>query len=400
MKNSNLVRLKNFPEINNHSMLVVDNANYSIKDQIFFTRIDHNTIREIPLFEPTSEIDDNTRKNIHVHMGPNIDLKSKMLKTSAMTSQEIKSILGNTIEDYLKSLVVHISLAACYFIVSYFFTLNYSKPQIIEVAFGLTDKITQTSHVKDPNKSIGETEATRTLQDLPQLTKNSAPDTAPKVAQNDQLSLNTKANNLLPSEKNKLTQPEQKQKQENVSKIEGPKFDSTLKKLNEEDFLKRKEEDLRKIAEKRNEGVHGKNKLKPEGQTKAIRDLPKSPFQTSDEVPAAPAGLAPAGEEKGTNVTNYNTYKTYLKNQLRLNWNINEGRSSYQSNIQTIISIIINPFGYLVGHPIIKKSSGSAEFDGLALQAVLSTFPVGTPPPKSINPPVTFEVTYKPKGLD
>ena len=370
------LRLKHFPEIDDKSM-----------------------VDFIAEYEPSALFSIHSKQEPLVQIGPLIDVNEKSAKINFATTDEVKTFYTSGRQDLIKSFVIHGGLVVCYVILNYISLFRNSTPAIVEVTFGLTDTITQSQPEETTKQPEGQTEATKTIQDLPQLPKNSSPDTGPKPSpENDNANLNKK-DDLTLNENKKVIPPEKKEKQEVIPKKVGPKVDTSQRNIDEKDYLKRKEEDLRKIAQEKQQGVHGKNPIKPEGQKHSPPGLPKSPFQNSDDIPLAPPGIAPAGDEKGTNVANYDAYRAYLKNQLKMNWNTNEG-AAFPKTLKTVVEFTINPFGYLIGKPKIDTSSGNKDFDALAIQAVQGTFPVSTPPPKSIHPPQTFKAAYSAKDVN
>ncbi len=395
-------RLKKIPEIDEKNMLTFHFGEYNSTNHIFFTYKNRDKILESTLTEPKLSSSYELMQEILIEKNPLIDITSKSSKILFATTNQIKYFYLPIPQDILKSFVFHFSIILCYFVTNYISLFKRSEPEVVEITFGLTDKLVQTQQEVLEKKQEGQTEATRTKEDLPQLTKNASPNTGPKPSSENETFPTNKDNNLVIKESKKIpppVPPTKKEKQDFVSKQDGKKVNDNKNKITEKEYLIRKEEDLRKIALEKKQGIHGKIQTQPDGQKQIFNSLPKSPFQSAEDIPQAPPGLAPTGAENGINVANYNAYLLFLKNQLRLNWNLNEG-SSFPKNLKSVIEFTINPFGHLINKPKILQSSGNKDFDGIALKALQETFPVSTPPPKSIHPPQTFKATYSAKNVE
>lgn len=372
-------------------------THYSLLRLKHFPEVDFNAGQNGILVGPAGDI--NFKRDKLTTKDPIIDLNEKTPKINFATPEEVKILYHVIKKDFIKSFLIHGSLLLLFIILNYLSLFKQSDPQIVEVTFGLSDQLTRAKPEEEIKQPEGQTEATKTVQDLPQLPKNVSPDMGPKPSVDNENTNINKNNDLVFNEKSKVKPPENKQKQDITPKQVGPKVDTTKRNVEEKDYLKRKEEDLRKIAEQKKQGVHGKDMTKPEGQKHVSSALPPSPFQNSLNLPEAPPGLAPAGDESGTNVANYNAYRSYLTKQLRLNWQTNEG-TAFPKSLKAVVEFTVNPFGYLLGKPRIVTSSGNKDFDNLALEAVQGTFPVSTPPPKSIHPPQTFKAAYSGKEIN
>lgn len=399
MKNYLLLRLKHFPEINDNEILKNNLGLYSSRNQIFFTHDDRLQRMDFDIQPPVPDIDSLADGLLMQTIGPIIDLSPSFHLIQIPNKESVQVLYNFKTIDGFFSFLFHLALASCYFIFNYVTFFKDPEPQVVEISFGLSNQITQSRPEQDLKQPNGQTEATKTIDDLPQLPKDRAPDTAPKPSESDANQLSNKADHLTFQDKNHPKSNEQSKKQEDSHKPIGPQLDVNKSSMSEKDYLKRKEEDLRKIGAKNQQGVHGKDVTKPDGQKSSLSTLPKSPFQNSESIPQSPPGLTPAGEEKGTNVANYNAYRSYLKSQLKLNWKANEGMS-FPKNLKATLEFTVNPFGYLLGVPKVLKSSGNKEFDDFALQALKSTFPVGSPPPKEINPPKTFKANYNANDVE
>jgi outer membrane biosynthesis protein TonB len=334
-----------------------------------------------------------------VFIEPINDIKMTTLKSNLISKEDREYFFKIKKNDILNSFLLHISFFLFCFIFNSIYAWKISQPKVIEISFGLTDQLVKTQQEVEKKVNDGETEATKTIEDLPQLIKNSSPDQAPKPNQSNETHSSDTPNEMIYEQKNKIDKHHEQSKHKDLAKNDGKLIPKKQNIISEKDYLQRKEEDLRKIAIEKKKGIHGKDSSKPDGQKNVLSTLPKSPFQSADDIPDAPPGLAPTGEESGIAVADFNTYRLYLKNQLRLNWSIHEG-VTFSNKLKCTIEFTVNAYGYLIGIPKISKSSGTLEFDNYALEALKKTFPVETAPPRSIHPPQTFQATYNGQNVD
>lgn len=402
-KNFLLKQHNNFPEVG--KKILFSKAEYSQANHIYFTskkpldRDDETLMghRHVPITEwilsPSGEVKE----------PPRVDIRANTHKISA--SHEGKRPLKQSFHlkkaDISWAVAAHVLFLFCYLISGKVLSVFAPQADIVEVSFGLTDQLVQTHETPtSPGTPVGQTQAAKTDSDLPQLPKNVVPDTAPHP-------ISTAQDELLENkdEIKKLDMEWEQRKESKVAKADvniqnlkmtGNNHPKEKPKIDINEYLKRKEEDLRKVAEVKTSGAIYKNQK--DGKKPNPNNLPASPFASSDALPKAPPGLAPTGDEQSTNVASYNSYRHYLANQLRLNWNAVEG-TKYPNDLKAILSFTINPFGYLIGTPDVVRASGNKSFDELALTALQSTFPVPNPPPKNIFPPQTFQATYTAKGV-
>jgi len=352
----------------------------------------------------TSIIEHNFSKKVDIDISshsdlphlPDDDITSASEKLEFLPLEKVKHFYALFHLDIVKSFALHILILFLFFISDFAF-LNIKKPDVMEVTFGLTSDMGNV--VQDVQKPLpdGQTDATKTKEDLPKLPKHVVPDVGLKshsIAQEKPKKIEKKSDLEF---KEKTKQKEHKVAVEKA-KVEGPKQQITKQKIEQKDFLKRKEEDLRKVAEKKEQGIHNRDKTKPIGSKRILTDVPKSPFQTSESIPNAPKSLTPTGAENGLDVSIYNSYRVYLQNQLKINWNTTEG-STYPADLTATINFTINQFGYLIGEPKIIKKSGNGDFDALVMSSLKGTFPISNPPPKEIHPPKTFNAIYTAKDI-
>lgn len=259
---------------------------------------------------------------------------------------------------------------------------KYNDFSYVEVNFGLNENLVQTRQF-DEKVPEGEKVALKAKDALPKLTKNSAPNVAPASApKEDALKMN--AQKIKTEEKSSKQKPDdlKVQKQGDLSK---------------KDYLARKEEMLRKTGDVAQKGQKNPDPNKKIGQKKSLDAIPRSPFETV-KVDKAKASTAPTGDETGQSTNAFDIYKLYLRNQLRLHWNIPDV-SSYPATLVAIVSFTVNEYGALNGKPKIVESSRNIAFDNMVIDAVAATFPVSNPPPKDLKPPQTFLAKYNSKDV-
>lgn len=352
-----------------------------------------------------SILEEKSKKNfdlpldIELEAQPKTDITTKTERLNFLPIEKVKPLYHSFKLDFGKSILFHILVAAS-FLISDLNIFDFSpKPVVMEVTFGLTSDMGKVVQDIKPTPIEGQRDATKAKEDLPQLPKHVVPDVGQKqTVLNDEKVIKTekKPDDLEFKQKQEKPKPPKKLASEN-KKIEGQKQEKKQN-IDQKEFLKRKEQDLRKVAEKKEQGIHNRDKKKPIGTKHVISDLPKSPFQTSDSIPDAPSALTPTGAENGVDVSLYNSYRLYLQNQLKINWNTTEG-NVYPKDLTTSVSFTINQFGYLIGDPQVIQKSGNDKFDSLVIDSLKSTFPVSNPPPQNINPPQTFKAIYSAKDI-
>lgn len=387
-----------FPEVDENNMIKYNKTYYSSNNHIYFSRYSNYSIYDKPLnsnkFIKISEIP----LNLKIKQ-PLIDIKYNNFKIPFLSPKEVKEIYKPQLNHFYISLFIHCCLIILFFVASYFMQLQNKKIEFIEVTFGINDNNTQTAQKSNSNE-IGETEATKTIRDLPQLTKNITPDTSPSIE--DQIKFKDDSENALFKEQKKLVKSEEKKEKKEVTlnnKPLGPVPEKDKQKVKLEDFLNRKEIDTRKSSSMKTDGVRNKDETKPDGKLNTPDVVNKSPFASPSDSPANPFADAPSGVLEGkVSSKSYNTYKAYIGRQLKLNWLTSEG-TSFPASLKSKVEFTVNQYGYLIGKAKIISSSGNKEFDALVLNSLESTFPVEERPPKDINPPKKFEAFYTSKTV-
>jgi outer membrane biosynthesis protein TonB len=387
-----------FPEVDEKNMLKFSKTSYSVKNNILFSRPSNENIDDRPIAGPRyikiSELPLNKKIK-----QPIIDINYNSFKLPFLSPLEVNEYYKPKPIHFAIAIIFHLFFLSFYFITSYFVSLDQQTPEIVEVTFGLNETAAQT-YQKTKELDEGETEASKTIRELPQLTKNITPDTSPAIE--EQAPIINNENTLTFKEQENKTKPIEKK--ENKDKVEpnkpiGPAPDKDKQKVKLDDYLKRKEMDTRKESNIKTDGIHEKNLVKPEGSKVNPNKIPTSPFSSPSDLPDSPFAEAPSGVLDGK-ISNksYNSYKAYIGRQLKLNWSTSEG-NNFPTNLKAKVEFTINPYGHLVGKPKIIRSSGSHEFDQLVLNSLESTFPVSDPPPKDINPPKKFEAYYSAKNV-
>jgi len=292
----------------------------------------------------------------------------------------------NTLNSIFLSILLHASFVAVLIIGATLTSHQSNELSYVEVSFGLNENLVQTRQTVSAKDPEGEREALKAKDALPQLTKNSAP----KLPEHEK---KVEAEDAV-----KLNEPVAKEEKTNKNQVQNLKLDTSKEgNLDTKDFLKRKEESMRKVGDKAQTGQKVVDNTKPVGMRQSINDIPRSPFETAN-VPNAPASIAPTGVETGTSTKVLDTYKIYLRNQLKLNWHVPD-IANFSPSLTSIVSFTVNEFGYLIDTPKIIESSKNSRFDAMVIDAVRATFPVSTPPPKEIRPPQTFLARYNSKDV-
>ncbi|APJ02412.1 TonB C-terminal domain-containing protein [Silvanigrella aquatica] len=388
-----------FPEVDEKVMLKFSKTSYTVKNNVLFSRSTNDSIDDYPVTGPKylkiSELPLNKKL-----IQPEIDIKANSLKIPFLSPIEVEEYYKSQPSHLVIAIAIHILLIVFYFVTSYFNNLQSPKPEIVEVTFGLSENAAQTAQ-KINETDLGETEAKKTIRELPQLTKNITPDTSP-APQEQPPTLNNQETLVFKEKQNKLKPQDNKESKEKseINKPIGPIPDKDKQKVKLDDYLKRKEMDSRKEGSLKKEGITEKDIAKPDGTKKVVpNNIPTSPFSSPSDIPDSPFSDSPSGVLEGkVSSKSYNSYKAYIGRQLKLNWSTSEG-NTFPSSLKVKVEFVINPYGHLLGKPQIVKSSGNSEFDQLVLNSLESAFPVSEPPPKDINPPKRFEAIYTAKSV-
>ncbi len=293
--------------------------------------------------------------------------------------------------DISLSILLHLGILGVIVGISFFTASKNKTLSYVEVSFGLNENLVQTRQANSRKSPDGEQTALKTKEDLPQLTKNSAPKAKTELSKDsDALKLQTKTKEPIPK-------PIPKPKENKAIKEEAKTVAKKSGELEKKDFLKRKEEDLRKEGKQKQIGKKTPTPAAKPGQKKSLDDLPRSPFETV-KTENAVADTAPTGQEDGKSLKAVNAYKIYLRAQLKRHWDLPD-ISKFSSSLITIVSFTVNEYGYLNGEPTVMESSHNPEFDSKVIEAVAATFPVSNPPPKDVLPPQTFLAKYNSKDI-
>lgn len=391
IKNDNYnlnIKYYQYPDVDEKNMLKFSKASYSVNNNILFLRNTNHNLEDIFISEPRYlKISDLSSFKIKIKQ-PIVDIKYNSTKLSFLSPLDIKEYYKPKPIYFSIAIFFHLFFISFFFITSYFINLKQNEVEIVEVTFGINSSSSQTIQ-KELDEKDGQKEATKTIKELPKLTKNVAPDTSefdkPRVVNNPDALI--------------FKQSDKTQSNLEHNKPIGPSPDKNKQKINVEDFLKRKEMDSRKVDIIKNDGVIEKSPNVQEGKILNKNKLPISPFSSPSNIPDSPFSQTPSGVLDGKiSSKSYNNYKAYIGRQLKLNWRTSEG-NNFPSNLKAKVEFTINQYGYLFGKPKIVKSSGNNEFDQLVLNSIESTFPVSDPPPKEIKPPKKFEANYTAKTV-
>ncbi|BBH51598.1 TonB C-terminal domain-containing protein [Fluviispira sanaruensis] len=404
MKNNNILlnHPNRAPEIDEINMLKFGKAVYDTQRNILFSRSFPDDYINKSYLGPryVKPVDLPLQKKIKQ---PTIDILGSNSKIPFLSPDEIKDIYSPNRKHLIAAISIHFLLISSFFVLTYIFSFESTPPEIVEVTFGMSENFAQTKQISQKDDEVGEREATKTIRDLPQLTKNIAPDTSPvaeKKTEKVTPKISDKSKDLiLKEESNKNIINNNEKLKTDLKKPIGPIPDQDKQKVSMDEYLKRKEIDTRKEDTRKNAGIRNADQEKQEGSKANVNNLPESPFSTPSDIPASPFAAAPSGVIDGKiSSKSYNSYKAYIARQLKLNWSTTEG-STFAPTLKTRIKFTINPYGYLIGKPTVVQSSGNSQFDQLVINSLESTFPVPEVPPKDINPPKTFEASYSAKSV-
>jgi len=253
---------------------------------------------------------------------PIIDINEKTQKLNFLPTEQVNVLYKPKKFDFIFAVSLHTLILVCYLVSAYLTVFMQPEPEVVEVSFGLTDEEVQTNSQQTPNQPPGQTEATKTVEQLPQLPKSAVPDTALKQEEQDQLSIQSKKEKTKVVETKEQKKPVAEKQEKNRQKVQ----------LN--DYLKRKEMDLRKEDKQKLSGVHNKDQKEPTGQKASLNKIPDSPFVNSNTLPKTPFSRVPTGSIHGKVASSYNDYRAYLGRQLKKNWNASQG-SNLPPNLKT-----------------------------------------------------------------
>ncbi len=381
---------------------------YDIYQQIYFSA-PKNTFEKTLLFEPSFQnishikIDENSAFNKF----PKIDLNFNFKKIPSSRKQEVLKLTSIQYLNYFQSILLHIGLLLSFLLLNNIFRNPIQNNENFDVIFGVQDLVEGSQPSKKSNQNE-QSLATKTAEDLTKLIKNAAP-----VLKEKSENQNVAKKELLTKDDMVATTNKKLSKQENVkSKHEENKKDhqkiledEKKQKISLQEYAKRKEEDLRTVDKIKKSGMHNIPPNKKLGMKNKISDIPKNPLEINESSlpnnPLDSKNLATSfGSLDGRGLEFFNSYKLYIRNQLRLNWATFAGTSEDTSNYKAQVSITINSFGYMVGTPKILNTNGNEKFNNDILKCLEDTFPVSKPPPEKIHPPVTFIAIFTSRNVD
>jgi hypothetical protein len=400
------IKTKRCPEIDEKNMLKFHHAPYSTQENVFFTENLANPHANKTLSGPRFVKITDLPLNKKIRQ-PLVDIEYHSPRIPFLSFEKIKQYYQIKLPHIFIVFIAHILIVLCYLMISYLVEeFHQMTPDIVEITFGLQES-TPKGSFQPPDNKEGKTDqktaATKTVEELPQLTKNIAPETSRQKMKKESLIESEKdiQNDLSTNEeigKKTLPHKETASSKQEKNKVTNQNIDPNKQKIKIDDFLARKEIDSRKIDLKKRPGFHDIEEM--HDSKKEIRQLPASPFANNiDEVPESPFAQIPSGNLEGKIISKiYNSYKAYVAHQLKINWKTSHG-TTFPSYLKVKLKFTINANGALTTKPTLIVSSGNQKFDRLALRSLENTFPLSDRPPKEINPPQTFEASYSAKDV-
>jgi TonB family protein len=242
------------------------------------------------------------------------------------------------------------------------------EENVVEVAFGfdLASRAPSSSPAR-LGDSAADQKATKTEQQLPQLSKQIAVESAPSEAPNMPLPPTEEIKAPDP-QKETAVAPDSNTAALPVTKETPP---PNIKTLTPEELARRAERERRDVAKEEQAGTHADPGT---GRAPRPSDLPDSPFSSNVDVPPVPDALPQGSLDGKVDATVKGEYTTAARNHIRRFWNLPQVRQ-FNPELRVEIEFFINPFGRLVGEPQVSKSSGDADYDELAKQTVKDAVP-------------------------
>lgn len=243
-----------------------------------------------------------------------------------------------------------------------------TEEQVVEVAFGFDVSTRAASSAPARlGDSAADQEATKTEQQLPQLPKLLAVESAPADAQSMPLPANEAVPEVKTDTQNTTAEKAEQAKPE-VKETPPP----GVRALSAEELARRAERESRKVAPQEQAGTRTDPST---GRPALPSDQPDSPFSNSNvDIPPMPGALPQGSLQGKVDASVKAEYTTSVFNHIRRLWNLPNTRS-FDPNLKTEITFEVNAFGRLIGQPTILTPSGDAEFDEVALQAVKDAVP-------------------------
>ncbi len=264
-----------------------------------------------------------------------------------------------------------------------------NEEQVVEIAFGFD--VTSQSVSSAPARlgdSAADQEATKTEQQLPQLPKLLAVESAPTDAQNMPLPPVEGAEELKKETENANTDAAADAKPA-LKETPPPE----VRALSAEELARRAERESRKVAKEEQAGTHSNP---GSGRAALPSDQPESPFSNNNvDVSALPDALPQGSLQGKVDVSIKGEYTTSVFNHIRRLWNLPNTRA-FDPNLKAEITFEVNAFGRLIGVPKVQTPSGDAEFDEVALQTVKDAVPYPELP-KGLGPRQKMTHAFRPQ---
>lgn len=380
---------------------------YDPAHQIYFdtAKPDPEILQEMDIEKGYLEQEARERRNL-IKRFPQVDIESKTPRLMGADGNAIWAHHDTHKKNFLQSAIFHVMLIASYFLVQKVMTLMQRDDKVYEVVFGIQNVNPPIQASLSPNQ--GAREATKTISNLTQMANNVAPDLSIKES-----TLKDPHTLVKPDKKSDFKAPKIKEKKnKNVAaspahhakKVETKVLKNKKQKIALKEFLKRKEEDLRKIGEKKQTGLHTKVKENTKGTPQKNEKLPQSPFLTTDQsIPKNPLGDAkpplPYGSLDGKSLIAFQSYKLYVRNQIKKNWQTFVGIYDPNAMLNSKVSIKVDHKGKLVGEPEVLSSTGNRSFQQDIQKCLNQTFPVTKFAPDNLPDPMTFVVVFSSQDI-
>lgn len=270
---------------------------------------------------------------------------------------------------------------------------NISDP--IEVSFGLSFDASRAL----PDGKIADermdAEATKTLQQLPQLPKLLTIDAATPVPVDTSMTTpQTVSATVVPTAVPTVTQPPKVV----TTPMPGPTVQqidpAATKKLKLEELAKRLEKEQRVVAAKENAGIQ---KPSPNDTFKRPTDIPISPLGVN--IPKAPSALAQAGVLTGKISPQVKSeYAQAAASHMKKYWSLPDVLS-FESRLEVVLGFDINIAGKITGRVRVVRGSGNARFDEEAMKALEAAGPFPDLP-KEMGSKLTLRMKFSPQSIN
>jgi TonB family protein len=331
------------------------------------------------------------------YLEPKVDILAITEKMRPQGGAQAQLGFVNLVYSFLAHLAVVGSGLAIVALFSKSVLLKYEEEIPVEVNFGfdVPKHSVSTSAGKTAESEVDQ-KASKTEQQLPQLSKQIAVESAPPQEQNLPPPEEIVAKDEPPVKvSDTLTQKEEPKKETPILKKETPP--PGVKAISAEELARRVERETRKVAKEEKKGSH---KDDGKGRKQRPSDLPSSPFSDNKsvaEIPSLPSVLPQGSRDGSLSVSASSEYKSMALNHILRFWNLPD-LARFEPGLKTEIEVTINAFGNLVGKPRVVKKSGESAFDEAALKVVLDAVPFPELS-KELAPRLKLTMLFSPKDI-